>query len=328
LNFKLLGNGHINDTYLAQDDQGQPYVLQRVNTSIFKDPAALASNLEKICAFLQKSEIYPYHVPMPLSMPDGRTYRIDEAGQCWRSFPYFENTVAPERVNTVEEAVEAARAYAVFLTVMRDFSAHKLTDTIPGFHDTVKRWEQFEAIVAADPVGRRTAVQPELETLWAFKPLIEHIDALKRSGALPLRVVHNDTKAGNVLLDKTTGKAVAVIDLDTAMGGTVLSDFGDMVRTFVPSEYEDEKDLSKLYMRKNILKAVTQTFLSETESWLSKTERENLMNGARWIIAEQALRFLSDYLNGDKYYKTAYPEHNLVRAHNQLALLHLMEARL
>jgi len=192
----------------------------------------------------------------------------------------------------------------------------------------MKRWEQYETIVAANPAGRCQGVQHEMNTLLGYKPLINHIDTLKRSGALPLRVTHNDTKAGNVLLDKTSGKAVAVIDLDTAMGGTVLSDFGDMVRTFVPSVYEDEKDLSKLYVRQDILKALTDTFLAETGAWLTETERENLMNGARWIIAEQALRFLSDYLNGDKYYKTAYPDHNLVRARNQLALLGAMEREL
>ena len=328
MDFELLGAGHINDTYLAYDDRGHPYVLQRVNTAIFKDPEALASNLEKLCVYLQGRPGYPYKVPMPLPMSDGRLYNIDGDGQCWRRFPYFENTYAPERVKTVEEAVEAARAYGVFLTALRDFPASELSDTIPGFHDTVKRWEQYEAIVAADPVGRCQGVQHERNVLLGYKPLIEHIDALKRSGALPLRVTHNDTKAGNVLLDKTTEKAVAVIDLDTAMGGTVLSDFGDMVRTFVPSVYEDEKDLSKLFVRKDILDAVKETFLAETGAWLTETERENLMNGARWIIAEQALRFLSDYLNGDKYYKTAYQEHNLVRARNQLALLALLEVGL
>lgn len=327
MNFKL-GKGHINDTYLAYDDKGEPYVLQRVNTAIFKDPAALASNLGKICAFLQKSEGYPYRIPLPLPMPDGRFYNIDAEGLCWRRFPYFENTYAPERVKTVEEAVEAARAYGMFLTALRDFPANKLTDTIPGFHDTMKRWEQYETIIAADPSERCSGVQHEIDTLQGYKPLIEQIDALKNSGALPLRVTHNDTKAGNVLLDKNTGEAVAVIDLDTAMGGTVLSDFGDMVRTFVPSVYEDEKDLSKLYVRKDILTAITETFLAETGAWLNDAEKENLMNGARWIIAEQALRFLSDYLNGDKYYKTAYPDHNLVRARNQLALLALLEVGL
>ena len=157
--------------------------------------------------------------------------------------------------------------------------------------------------------------------MWQAKPIFDQISSLKSSGTLPLRVTHNDTKAGNVLLDSASGRALAVIDLDTVMPGTILSDFGDMVRTFVPDRYEDDPDTENLTLRMEILEALTEGFLSQTADFLTAAEREYLMLGASWIVGEQALRFLTDYLAGDPYYKTNYPEHNLVRARNQISVV-------
>ena len=238
----------------------------------------------------------------------------------------IENSYAPEGISDPNLAYEAARAYGAFARALRDFPAHTLAETIPGFHDTDRRWEVFLNILAQNPAQRAKATQLEIEAMFSAKPVFDTISHLKKSGSLPLRVAHNDTKAGNVLFDISTQKALAVIDLDTVMPGTLLSDFGDVVRTFVPDCNEDSVGTPKL--RIDVLEALTKGFLEETSSFLSKIERENLMLGAAWIVGEQALRFLTDWLAGDVYYKIKSPEHNLLRARNQLELFRTMSYEL
>lgn len=324
-----IGNGHINDTYridFEKDGAKNTFVLQRLNHAVFRQPEAVMDNISRVTGYLAALPSYPLAALVPILTESGQSFYRDAEGNCWRVFPMLENAFAPETIASPTEAHEAARAYGAFARALQHFPAHTLAETIPGFHDTDRRWQIFEEILAQNPVGRQVSAQPEIEAMWRAKAVFEQISNLKNTGALPLRVTHNDTKAGNVLLDTASGRALAVIDLDTVMPGTLLSDFGDMVRTFVPDRYEDDPDVERLSLRTEILEALTQGFLSETAGFLNDAEREHLMLGASWIVGEQALRFLTDYLAGDAYYKTRYPEHNLVRARNQLTVLSRLEA--
>jgi Ser/Thr protein kinase RdoA (MazF antagonist) len=275
-------------------------------------------NIRRVCEHLEQQD-YPLRAIAPIAGRDGRLLQYDEAGNCWRVFPFLENTFVPEGLADAGIAREGALAYGAFARALRDFPAATLTESIPGFHDTDRRWSVFLEVLEKDPAGRVAATKAEIGQMYSAKPVFDEISRLKKSGELPLRVTHNDTKAGNVLFDAGSRKAVAVIDLDTVMPGTILSDFGDMVRTFVPDRREDDPDA--VVLRRDVLEALEQGFLEKTGDFLSAAEKENLLKGAAWIIGEQALRFLSDWLAGDTYYKIAHPEHNLVRTRNQLALL-------
>jgi len=320
LGVTAFGNGNINDTYridFEKDGVKQSWLLQRLNHLVFRQPEAVMQNIQAVCEHLVRQD-YPYRVVAPVAASDGKLLQNDDEGNCWRVFPFLENTFAPEGAPDPEIAHEAARAYGSFARALRGFPAETLAETIPGFHDTDQRWQAFLKILEQNPARRVEASQAEIEVMFSAKPIFEKISTLKKSGALPLRVTHNDTKAGNVLFDNDTRKALAVIDLDTVMPGTILSDFGDMVRTFVPDCPEDVPQSPSL--RLDVLDALQRGFLEEVGDFLTKTEKENLLLGAAWITGEQALRFLTDWLAGDTYYKIRFPEHNLVRTRNQLAL--------
>jgi hypothetical protein len=317
---KSIGSGHINDTYqlvFELDGVPQRVLFQRLNHLVFKQPELVTANTLLVCQHLSTQD-YPYQIARPLPAQDGSWIRKDADGNYWRAFSFIENSFTPEGTTDPHIAYEAARAYGAFSRALSNFPAQSLAETIPGFHDTDRRWDVFLKVIKADPVHRVQDSQQEISAMFAAKPVFDQISHLKSSGELPLRVAHNDTKAGNVLFDQTTKRALAIIDLDTVMPGTILSDFGDMVRTFAPDQAEDS--IQKPSLRPDVLDALTKGFLEQTGSFLTQTERENLMLGAAWMIGEQALRFLTDWLAGDVYYKISSPQHNLVRAQNQLAL--------
>lgn len=323
-----IGNGNINDTYRLDFEAGgeqKVALIQRLNHLVFKQPEIVMDNMIQVCQYLEGQD-YPYQIARPLPGLNGSFLQKDEAGHYWRAFSFLENSFAPEGTTDPHIAYEAARAYGAFARALCDFPAHTLGETIPGFHDTDQRWEAFLQVLKQDPVGRVAKSQSEIKAMFAAKPVFDKIGLLKSLGELPLRVAHNDTKAGNVLFDCSTQKAMAVIDLDTVMPGTLLSDFGDMVRTFVPSCSEDSVEAPNL--RTEVLDALKRGFLEETDAFLTKTERENLMLGAAWMVGEQALRFLTDWLAGDVYYKINSQNHNLLRARNQLALFGTMNYEL
>jgi Ser/Thr protein kinase RdoA (MazF antagonist) len=317
-----IGFGNINDTFrvdFTENNQQNSVLLQRLNHKIFKQPWALMDNWEAVAEHLQKSD-YPYKVPMPVKSKDGKLMYETEDGEYWRIFPFFENTLTPENNITPTLAYAAAYAYGVFLSSLAAFDAKNLSDTIPDFHNTDKRWEYFLDVLEKDPVGRNASVQAEIKATFKLLPIFKKISKLKSSGKLPLRATHNDTKAGNILLDGDSGKPVAIIDWDTIMPGTVLSDFGDMVRSFSPNMTEDNPNIDKMELQETVIQSMCQGFIASTSNFLTSTERKNLFLGGQWIIGEQALRFFSDYLAGDVYYKIKYENHNLVRTRNQLAL--------
>ncbi len=337
-----LGAGNINDTYRIDFQaigQRQSAVLQRLNHEVFRDPQAVMDNAEVVAQHLTKTN-FPLKIPAPLPTLDGQMLHVAREGlrpethspqvsdlptkTYWRAFPFFENTYAPETAATPEIAHEAAKAYGQFLRHLANCQS-PIAEVIPGFHDSDKRWISFLEILEKDPADRRKLAEKEIAQLLELESIFLKISHLKTSGQLPERLTHNDTKAGNILLDCATNRAVAVIDWDTVMPGTVLSDYGDMVRTFAPDRPETaDPAREKIALRTDILAALTEGFLAETAAFLTPAERENLPLGGQWLVAEQALRFLADYLAGDPYFKIEYPEQNLVRARNQLAVSQLL----
>jgi hypothetical protein len=313
----VLGSGNIHDTYRLGS-----FVIQRLNNQIFRDPELVMDNLTRVLDHLCGGP-YPLQVSRPVVSASGNMLEWDSMGGVWRVFSYISDTYAPEGMVSAETAREAAWAYGVFTAAMDTFGLEGLGETIPGFHDSDRRWTQFTIAIERDIAFRMKDCSREIGRMRDYSGLFERVGKLKRSGELVLRVTHNDTKAGNVLMSLHTGRAVAVIDLDTVMPGVVLSDFGDMVRTFVPSVYEDGR-AEDLSLRLEVLDALRAGYLSSAGGVLTPLERQNLFLGGAWMVGEQALRFLTDYLNGDLYYKTAYDHHNLVRARNQLRLLDLL----
>ncbi len=316
-----LTSGLINETWrLDLADSEGAFLVQKINTRIFPDARGLMQNHAAVAAHLQKKSDFSLFVPIPVATPQG-DYCVDD----WRVMPFLKNTYTPAHLPTAEEAYEAARAYGLFLRALADLPMADWHHPLPGFHNTTRRYERFEAAVNRDPLGRCREVNPEIHQLQAARMYYRLVESLLEKNILPQYAVHNDTKAGNVLLYQGTGKAAAVIDWDTIMPGTPLSDYGDMVRTFVSNCYEDAP-FGELALRKDVWDALDTGFLAATADFLSDVERYLLPFGALWIVGEQALRFLTDYIEGDVYYKTDYPTHNLVRARNQLALLRELRA--
>lgn len=311
------GTGHINDTYkfsAGKNGLNTSFILQKINTTIFQNPLAIMENIEKV-AFHLSAQNYPKKILKPLSTQAGSPCLKIEHDAYWRVFPFFENTYTIDRVEEENQAFEAAKAFGEYLNYLKNLDLNSLKTTIPNFHNGMLRLKKFEKVLKSAPEDRINLSLFEIHFIIEHQGIFKKIDELN----LPLRVTHNDTKINNVLFDKTNEKAAAIIDLDTLMPGIVLSDFGDMVRTFTNSADEDEVDLTKVRMRKIILEALTEGFLSEMKD-LTTLEKDHLIDGAKWIILMQALRFLTDFLEGDIYYKTHYPNHNLVRAKNQIAL--------
>lgn len=323
VNISPVGDGNINDTWRTTvENQGntQSFILQRINHRIFRDPAAVMQNIERVTSHIAGSD-FPYSSPAPVRTLNGGLLYENSEG-FWRVFPFLDNTCVPEGQITEDTAYEAARAYGAFTRALGNFPAQELSETIPGFHDTDRRWDAFLEVINSDPAGRVEGSRKEIEAMYAAKPLFDRISELKSSGALPVRVTHNDTKAGNILFDRQSNKAVAVIDLDTVMPGVILSDFGDMVRTFVPDRREDAP--GEVSTRPEMLRALLEGFHSSTSGFLNDTEQELLVTGGAWITGEQALRFLTDWLAGDVYYKILHPEHNLLRSRNQISLFNAL----
>ncbi|MEO1262090.1 MAG: aminoglycoside phosphotransferase family protein [Bacteroidota bacterium] len=317
------GNGHINDTYkieLIKNELKCSYLLQRFNHQIFKRPFAVMENIGKVSEYLLRSD-YPLQILRPYKNKKDEWLYIDQNQNYWRIFNFIEDTVSFDKIETVEQAYEGARTFAVFAKAFSGFDVSKLKSTIPGFHNGETRLINFENAVENARPKRKELAKKIIAEIFEQQLFFKKINRLK----LPLRVIHHDTKINNILFKINNFKAVAVVDLDTVMPGVILSDFGDMVRTFTNSAEEDEKDTSKVEMRKDIYRAVEEGFLSEVGAILSEEEKRYLKFAGPWLTLMQSMRFLGDYLTGDVYYKTKYPAHNLVRAKSQLALFRSMQ---
>lgn len=310
--------GHINATYQVTVLIGQNkalFVLQKINTQIFKKPLEVMDNIARVGNFLTEKK-YPREVLIPVKSIDNQYVVIDNSGY-WRLFPFIQNTLTYNQVDTVEQAYAAAFAFGEYTNYLNDFEVNSLQVTIPNFHNTSLRYRQFFETTKNGIVERKKKAKKAIDKLLTYHHLLTKIKATK----LPLRVTHNDTKINNILFDKTSGAAVCVIDLDTLMPDTLLYDYGDMVRTFTPRLDENSADYAQIYVRKEMLNALTEGYLEGLDGKITALENELLIYGSKLTIFEQALRFLTDYLQGDVYYKVTNEEQNLIRTKNQLCLL-------
>ena len=323
-----LGEGLINTTFRAETPDGKSYVLQRLNTKIFPDPEAVMRNTLRVTDWMrdrlrEEGGDPTRRVPEFLPTPEGAyLYVADtpEGESVWRCSRLIEGARAHTVLSDPRLLYEAGRGYGDFQRLLDGFPARELAEVLPGFHDTRKRFAAFLDAVERDPAGRGKEAEKEIAFLREREAFAGEVVDLLEKGELPLRVTHNDTKLSNVLLDDRTGEAVCVIDLDTVMPGTVLYDFGDAIRTGAASVAEDEPVTERMNFLPAYCEAFRSGFLERCGNILLPIEREKLMLGARMIVFEQAVRFLTDHLEGDVYYQTAYPGHNLVRARTQIRL--------
>jgi len=322
------GSGHINDTYAAVFHQTGALlrvIVQRINTRVFHNPAALMHNIQRVSAYLSAQlggqADGARRVAALIPTRDGRVWHTDAEGNHWRAYRFIENAHTCDTVESIAQAFQSARAFGHFQKMLADLPAPRLHDTIPDFHHTPKRFAAFEQAVAADAVGRAASAQAEI----AFALAHRSIAAVLLDAGLPERVTHNDTKFNNVLFDDATGEGLCVVDLDTVMPGLALYDFGDMVRTATCPAAEDELDLNKVSMQFPLFEALTRGYLSEAGEFLTKSELEHLAFAGKLITFEQGIRFLADYLAGDTYYKVHREGHNLDRCRTQFKLIESME---
>ena len=310
-----LGNGHINDTYLVVTDSGR-YFLQRINTHVFKSPDQLMHNIKAVTDYMHSClQIITTH--------EGSLFAVTPDGH-WRLMTYIENSYTCERVESAEQFREIGRAYGSFIQDLAGFPAEDLYDTIDGFHDTRRRFEQLMQASEADPFGRKHTALAELRFACEREKDTDVLNDCVRRGKIPVRVTHNDTKINNVLLDRDTGKAVCVIDLDTVMPGLAVNDFGDAIRSGASTGKEDEGDLKQIRLDLNLYRSYAAGFIAGCPD-LTEKEIELMPVGARLMALECGIRFLTDYIEGDHYFKTAYPEHNLIRCRAQFRLVQDIE---
>ncbi len=331
------GSGHINDTFVVNMSLGgKPvrYLFQRINNDIFKDVPGLMSNVQRCCdhiqARLQREKVSDASRRSLTVIPtkDGSAYHIDDQQKFWRCYIFIEDAVGYDIIENEKQAFVAANAFANFQKYITDLPGERLGETIPDFHNTIKRFETLKAAIAEDSQGRAKDVQEEIEWALAHEGLAHTLLDLRDAGDIPERITHNDTKLNNVLLDNATDEAMCVIDLDTLMPGLSLYDFGDLIRTSTSPVAEDEKDPSKVHMQMNMYKAVVSGFLESGRDFMNDCEIENMPIGAQTITFETGIRFLTDYLQGDVYFKTKYDDHNIVRCRTQFALVKSMEAQI
>ena len=320
------GHGHINSTFKIATDEGAEYVLQRINTYVFKDPVGLMNNAGAITDFIRQRVEDPRLALHFLTTNDGEFYFEDEKGEFWRMYD-FVGGFCLDTPECDDDFYQSALAFGRFQQMLSEFPAETLSETIPEFHNTPDRYRQFKESVAADKMGRLEGIRDEVNFLLEREEMGAQIHNQRVAGILPLRVTHNDTKLNNVLLDKKTRKSLCVLDLDTVMPGLSAFDFGDSIRFGAATAAEDEKDLSKMEMDLHLFEIYAKGFL-EAATNLTDAEVDALAMGAYTMTLECATRFLKDYLDGDQYFKVQYPEHNLVRARTQIKLVADMEKKM
>ena len=314
LDISPTGKGHINDTYLVVTDSDR-YILQRINTHVFRSPDQLMHNIKAVTDYMHsRLQIIMTH--------DGSLYAVTPDGH-WRMMTYIGNSYTCERVEDPEQFREIGRAYGSFIHDLAGFPAEELYETIEGFHDTRRRFDRLMQACEADPLGRKNTALEEVRFACEHENDTDVLNDCVRRGEIPVRVTHNDTKINNVLLDRDTGKAVCVIDLDTVMPGLAVNDFGDAIRSGASTGKEDD-DSGKVRLDLDLYRSYAAGFLEGCPD-LTEKEIELMPVGAKLMTLECGIRFLTDYIEGDHYFKTEYPEHNLVRCRAQFRLVQEME---
>ncbi len=324
------GDGHINDTYILTHKN---YILQRINTDIFLDVDSLMENISGVTEYLrkelEKDGKNPDRETLTLvKTKDGKNYYRSEAGDAYRIYKFIDGAKSYNLAENPTQFCEAARAFGRFAMYLDKYPAESLHETIKDFHNTPFRYLQLDEAIKKDPLGRAKTVKEEIDFAMARRNEASKVtDAIKK-GEVPLRVTHNDTKLNNVLIDDKTGCGLCVLDLDTVMPGSLLYDFGDALRFGASSAVEDETDLSKVWFDMDLYKAFVSGYLEETGKILTEAEKELLPFSAKLLTLECGIRFLSDYIMGDVYFKIHKENHNLDRARNQFKLVYDIEQKL
>ena len=330
------GSGHINDTFAVTVSQaGTPvrYIFQRINHRIFTDVPALMDNILRVTSHQQArltatgADDASRRSLTVIPGRDGLPYVRDDHGAWWRAYLFIERALTHDKIESAAQARTAARAFGEFQRLLADLPGGRLSETIPAFHYTLRRYATFEAAAQADAAGRAAGCADDVTFARSREPLARTLTDLVAAGLVPERVTHNDTKLNNVMLDDATGAGVCVIDLDTVMPGLSLYDFGDMVRSATNAAAEDETDLAKVVARPEIFAALAEGFLAGAGAVLNDVERAHLVAAGKVMTYEVGLRFLTDHLQGDVYFKIKRPDHNLERARNQFALLRSLESQ-
>lgn len=331
------GGGYINDTYAVsvknlENGEISRYIMQRINHDIFKDVDGLMGNFRKVTDYL-KDVIKAYggdalrETLTIVPAKDGKDYVKDADGNYYRALLFIEDTITYETVKSANDFYKAAKAFGNFQRLLKDFPAETLVETIPNFHNTAKRYETFLKAVEENKSGRLDMVQKEVEFIKQRADATHALVDMLQEGKLPLKVTHNDTKLSNILMDAKTNEGLCVIDLDTIMPGLAAYDFGDSIRAGACWTAEDELDLEKVFVDFDLFDAYVKGFLEGAQDGLTNLEIRTLPLGAKTITLEQGIRFLTDFLDGDTYFKTQYPNHNLDRTRTQLKLVADMEMK-
>jgi Ser/Thr protein kinase RdoA (MazF antagonist) len=317
-----IGAGYINATYKLT--AASSFILQRVNKNVFIRPEDIASNLRLASDHLKK--YYPDYLFLTnVKSKDGKEMVYDSEGFPWRLFPYINNSITIDKVETKAQAYSAASGFARLTRYLEGIDVSLFKPTIDSFHDLSLRYEQFETALQNTSHDKREKAKDVIDVCLGHKYLVDQYKTLIRKGDMRLRIMHNDTKISNILFDAITHQTICVIDLDTLMPGYFIYDVGDMIRTFVSPVSEEEKDLNKIVFREDIYRAVIEGYQSEMEDKLSSTEQSLFHFAGMMMTYIMALRILSDFLNGNIYYQITYADQNLVRARNQVTLLKVLE---
>ncbi|OQP66439.1 aminoglycoside phosphotransferase [Niastella vici] len=320
------GSGLINHTWKISSPDGQPcFILQQINSAVFRDPEAIAANISNLGTYLQHN-CPDYLFAGALPNASGSYLYMDEKKQYFRLFPFIPRSHSIDMVNTPEQAFEAAKQFARFTNLLRGFDTSKLQITIPQFHDLSLRYQQFTEALAK---GNKKRIQESTELidyLQQQQHLVKTFEYIKNNPGFRLRVIHHDTKISNVLFDDNN-KGLCVIDLDTVMPGYFISDVGDMMRTYLSPVSEEEKDLQQITVRDDFFTAIACGYMGELNNELTTAEKQHFVYAGAFMIYMQALRFLTDHLNDDVYYGARYEGHNFMRAQNQAVLLQKYNAK-
>lgn len=333
--FQPITAGHINHTYAVYvlGEESPKYILQKINTDIFKKPDELIANIKGVCAHIRRKVTERGGDPMREALTliptkDGHDYYHDAQKGCWRLYYFISDSEAHQCADRPGLLYSAAEAFGNFQKLLSDYPADTLYETIPNFHNTISRYADFMQAVREDAAGRASECAYEIDEIGKHEKYAHIIVDALAAGEIPLRVTHNDTKLNNIMIDNKTGKGLCVIDLDTVMPGSLLYDFGDSIRFAACNSAEDEPDLSKVFLRLDLFEEYTAGFLAGVGENITKKEIELLPISALILTYELVLRFLGDYLNGDVYFQVHRDKHNLERARAQLRLTLDMESKL
>ena len=326
------GEGHINDTFVVwREDHSKRFILQRINTDTFTDPVGLMENICGVTRHLREKILAAGGDPARETLNviptlSGAACHLDAEGGAWRAYDFVEDTICLQQVGSEADFRTVAETLGKFQNQLADYPASTLHETIARFHDTPNRYANFEKALAADALGRAKDIAPEVAFIHAREKDCHTLLDLLAAGEIPLRVTHNDTKINNVLIDAATGKGICVIDLDTVMPGLSAYDFGDSIRTGANDCAEDEPDQSKVHFDLHLFEVFAKGFLSTAGATMSEQEKSSLVWGAKLMTLECGMRFLTDYLEGDHYFRISRPAQNLDRARTQFTLVKGMEA--